>query len=236
MRNGFNALKLQACNVQSAPSLHLSIAAPFLTSVDPRAESHYTIWEVPKTSGVMKYSPSSSFLEVHIPLSTNMAIRTAVSDLGSWSTFRLSKFYELVDALTGDVVYRHFAELPQGKVAWVTAGHYFSRKIKRTDIAVNVTMRSYITNVGRSSVEVRTDGIQNGEIINVCHTIMVALDHRTGRPIGGGGGGSGENENDIVLAALAMDDADPGQSSVSPLPKGTMPSANTVPSPQCSVE
>jgi hypothetical protein len=94
----------------------------------------------------------------------------------------------------------------------VTAGHYFIQKIKQTDIAINVTMQSYITNVGRSSVEVCMDGIQNGEIINVCHTIMVVLDHCRGRPIGGGGSGSGENENDIVLAALAMDDVDPGQS------------------------
>jgi acyl-coenzyme A thioesterase 9 len=149
----------------------------------------------------MKYSPSSSFLQVNIPLSTDMAMRTAVSDLGSWSTFRLSKFYELVDALTADVVYRHFAELP---VAWVTAGHYFSRKIKRTDIATDVTIRSYITKVGRSSVEVRTDGIQNDEIINVCHTTMVALD-RTGRSMGS------SNDQAIVLPALAMDDEDTGQ-------------------------
>lgn len=58
-------------------------------------------------------------------------------------------------------------------------------------ISRDVTIRSYLTAVGTSSLEVRTDSIQTcpqtgaEHLVNVCHTIMVALDAKTMRPAKG---------------------------------------------------
>lgn len=94
----------------------------------------------------------------------------------------MGKFYELVDALTADVAYRHAAG-GGDEVALVTAGHYHSRKYARTELHKDVTLRSYVTKVGRSSLEVRTDGWQDDNLVNVCHTIMVALDPESMKPL-----------------------------------------------------
>ncbi len=128
-------------------------------------------------------------IEVTYPLADDEVLRTAVSDLGSWSTFRLSKFYEAVDALTADVAYRHTDGVAKG-LALVTAGHYHSRKTRQTDIQSDVILRCYMTAAGSTSREVRTDAQQNDTsglevLMNVCHTTMVALDGTTMRPAKG---------------------------------------------------
>ncbi len=118
-------------------------------------------------------------------------LRASVSDLGAWSSFRLAKFYSDVDALTADVAYRHAAtssnSSPAADVAFVTAGHYHSRKIRRTDLSKDIILRCYPTNAGRSSIEIRTDALQKDEdgkerLLNVCFTSMVAVDKKTLRP------------------------------------------------------
>jgi acyl-CoA hydrolase len=104
----------------------------------------------------------------------------------------LSKFFEAVDALTGDVAYRH-TNGNERNLALVTAGHYHSRKLKGTDLNRDTLLRCYLTACGTTSLEVRTDALQldpiTGEeqLINVCHTTMVALDKNTMRPMKGGG-------------------------------------------------
>ncbi len=130
-------------------------------------------------------------------------LRASVSDLGSWSSFRLAKFYSDVDALTADVAYRHASKTNQNGstrsdvdcpkedeqgLAFVTAGHYHSRKINRTDLTNDIILRCYPTNTGSSSMEIRTDAIQINEfgkecLINVCFTSMVAVDQTSLRPI-----------------------------------------------------
>mmetsp|Transcript_33942 Transcript_33942/g.82352 ORF Transcript_33942/g.82352 Transcript_33942/m.82352 type:complete len:290 (-) Transcript_33942:721-1590(-) len=164
--------------------LDLPTAAPFLQSVAPMADQLLL-------AGVKDATPSSprdSLLECTYPLESNDILRYSVTDFSDWSAFRLGKFYELVDALTADVAYRHVASSSSGsgkeEVALVTAGHYHSRKYTRTDLNKDATLRSYVTKVGRSSLEVRTDGWQDDDrLINVCHTIMVALDPQTMKPL-----------------------------------------------------
>lgn len=171
-------------------------ATPFLVSLDPMAESNYRVWQVPKGQAASEHSPVASFIEVRILLSNNEVVRTAVSDLGSWSSFRLSKFYELVDVLTGDVAYRFSAGLP---VDWVTGGHYHSRKIRKTNLTKDIHLRCYLTRVGTSSVEIRTDAVQDNELVNACHTVMVALDPHTMRPL---------NNVNVTLPALEYEDGE----------------------------
>lgn len=163
-------------------------AAPFLFSVDPMA-SHLQLRTVSDDEHTVPSSPSATMIEVTYPLKDDEALRIAVSDLGSWSTFRLSEFYEAVDALTADVAYRHTDGVAKG-LALVTAGHYHSRKMKRTDISADVVLRCYMTAAGSASLELRTDAIQrdqsgNEALVNVCHTTMVALNGATMRPARG---------------------------------------------------
>ena len=134
-------------------------------------------------------APSASFIEAVYPLSTDAALRTSVSDHAgqAWSTFRLGKFLEAVDALTADVAYRHTDGERRG-LALVTAGHYHSRKLAATDPRQDVVLRCYLTACGGASLEVRTDAVQVDEVsgeetlVNVCHTTMVALCKDTMRP------------------------------------------------------
>eukprot|EP00977_Amphora_coffeiformis_P008967 scaffold2033_cov164-Amphora_coffeaeformis.AAC.6 len=161
----------------SLQKLPLKKGAPFLHSVSPITDR----LELAAIQGAVPKSPRDSLLQCKYPLATDELLRNSVADFSNWSTFRLGKFYEIVDALTADVAYRHGDE--EGKVTFVTAGHYHSRKFERTRIHEDLIVRSYVTSVGRSSMEVRTDAIQycphnpDKEILlNVCHTIMVALD------------------------------------------------------------
>lgn len=162
--------------------------APLLAGVDPMS-ARLEVLACPTQS---TSSPSASMLEVTFPLASDLALRLAVAEAPgtSWSTFRLSKFYEALDALTGDVAYRHTGCAAHG-ISLVTAGHYHSRKLRRTDINRDVFMRCYITATGGASLEVRTDAIQLDpitgleQLVNVCHTTMVTVDGETLLPVSG---------------------------------------------------
>lgn len=193
--------------------LPLEQEAPFLFSVAPMADRLVLYGMVPHAA-VPPASPYESMLECRFPLETDTLLRNSVTDFNNWSSFRLGKFYETVDALTADVAYRHCnggggngstttttttnPQLPVNDgqedearndgVTLVTAGHYHSRKLARTNIHTDVSLRSYVTSVGRSSMEVRTDALDlcpdgRERLVNVCHTVMVALDPTTMKPL-----------------------------------------------------
>jgi acyl-coenzyme A thioesterase 9 len=180
--------------------LVLKESAPFLHSVNPMADhlqlSGYTCTTC--STSTTKKSPRSAFLQCTFPLQSDALLQNSVSDLSDWSSFRLGKFYETVDALTADVAYRHCAGTAEQQqqqqlqsVTLVTAGHYHSRKLSRTHIQQDALIRSYVTSVGTSSMEIRTDAIQldpknqqQQHLVNVCHTVMVALDPESGKPLG----------------------------------------------------
>jgi len=181
------------------------------------------------TSTSTSKSPSSSLLECIYPLSGKKRdgtgtvvgkedldiLRSSISDLGPWSSFRLAKFFSDVDALTADVAYRHASACSTGStsdnkdkdkdgeannnnnnnnnnkeqpdVAFVTAGHFNSRKLHSTDISKDLILRCYPTNTGTASIEIRTDVIQlddeeEEKLVNVCFTSMVAVNKKTLRP------------------------------------------------------
>lgn len=176
-----------ALTLQKIP---LEQGAPFLHSVSPVVDrlelSETAVDERANTSGTQQSrgkSPRSSLLQCRYPLETDELLRNAVADFSSWSSFRLGKFYEIVDALTADVAYRHVDH--DASTTFVTAGHYHSRKFQKTNIKKDVVLRSYVTHVGRSSMELRTDALQRQEeqgeevLLNVCHTVMVALDSKS---------------------------------------------------------
>lgn len=169
--------------------LELKEAAPFLHSVSPMAD-HLKLAGIlsdktPTQTQTTNRCPRHAMLQCTYPLQHDDLLRNTVTDFSNWSSFRLGKFYETVDALTADVAYRH---CDGENVNLVTAGHYHSRKFQRTNIHQDVLLRSYVTAVGTSSMEVRTDAIQISEekevLVNVCHTVMVALDKETNKPLG----------------------------------------------------
>ena len=170
-------------------------SAPFLYSVSPMAD-HLLLESFGRNSDVATESrapksPRDAFLQVTYPLSRDELLKNSVTDFSNWSSFRLGKFYEVVDALTADVSYRHCGDIHGVDTTLVTAGHYHSRKLQRTSLEEDLVVRSYVTSVGTSSMEVRTDAIQqvDGEetLLNVCHTVMVALDKDSGRSFGKAG-------------------------------------------------
>jgi acyl-CoA hydrolase len=174
-----------------APSDEAAAAlAPLLFGVDPMA-NHLEIYAAPADVVVDPSLPRSygpSLIEVRYPLATDAALRYAVSDTGDKTrpTFRMSKYLEAVDALAGDVSFRHCDSDARG-LAIVTAGHYHCRALGRIDLDSDLLLRSYVTGAGHASLEVRTDALQvaaSGEerLVMVCDTVMVCLNKETLRP------------------------------------------------------
>lgn len=205
--------------VQSSDRFTSFEEAPFLYSVSPLADH----LELSGTTDVAhndegSKSPLDALLQCKYPISHDLLLRNSITDFSNWSSFRLGKFYETVDALTADVAYRHCGDGIHGdKFTLVTAGHYHSRKFHRTNIHEDVVLRSYVTSVGTSSMEVRTDAVQenpDGEevLLNVCHTIMVALDPESGKSLGKVGKRIPplvlKTEDDEQRAALAQQHSD----------------------------
>jgi acyl-CoA hydrolase len=144
-------------------------------------------------------TPAASFIQATWPIATDEQLKYAVTDVvrrsgqmgaaHGYTPFRLSRWFEALDALTADVAYRHTGGSARGLVM-VTASHYNSIKLRRTVSNRDLTIRCYVTSVSSSSLEVRTDALQvdeqgNEYLVNVCHTAMVALDKATMRPCKG---------------------------------------------------
>eukprot|EP00956_Cyclotella_meneghiniana_P013176 scaffold18841_cov83-Cyclotella_meneghiniana.AAC.10 len=213
------ASRLLVSDPQALKRVDTREAAPFLYSVSPisdrlllfasafdsAASTGANHGDAGGTASVGTRSPFSSMLECVYPLESGCThrgehvtredlelIRSSVSDFGSWSMFRLSKFYSDVDALTADVAYRHVRGSPDAHhISFVTAGHFSSRKMRKADLSKDLIIRCYPTSVGRSSIEIRTDAVQMKDeeggsvekLVNVCFTSMVAVDSNTLRPI-----------------------------------------------------
>ena len=187
-------------DVETTPIADGNTVAPFLCDVNPFAEQRLRFAKGLGEKGTSSYAT----VEATWPITTDEVLAKDVNHAKSWSSFRLGKFYQALDALTADSAYLHTDGHAKG-LAMVTAGHYFSRKLERTVDDADVTMRCYPTAVGNSSIEIRTDGLQNGRLINFCHTTMVCVDAKTLRPAKG------------MIPTLIEDPLDPFQSKRSEL-------------------
>ena len=160
--------------------------APVISSTDPYID--HLLFESVEPA-VQDGTPAASFVQATWPISTDELLRYAVTDMHGYTPFRLGRFFEALDALTADVAYRHTNGATRGLVL-VTASHYNSIKLRRTQPGRDLTFRCYVTSTSSSSLEVRTDALQQDEdgnecLVNVCHTTMVALDKATMRPCKG---------------------------------------------------
>jgi len=150
---------------------------------------HFEVVENARQDG----APASSMVQATWPISSDEILRDAVTDqvrgsgqVHGYTPIRLSMFFEALDALSADVAYRHTDGLARNLIM-VTASHYNSIKMRRTLSGRDLIVRCYVTAVSTSSLEVRTDALQvndDGEefLVNVCHTVMVALEKETMRP------------------------------------------------------
>jgi acyl-coenzyme A thioesterase 9 len=166
---------------QVVPIENPKLLAPFLCDVNPFAEQRL---QFRRFAYDLEGTPSYSTIETVWSISKDPVLARDVGDLQGWSAIRIGKFYEALDALTADSAYMHTDGHKKG-LALVTAGHYFSRKLRRTLPDVDFTIRCYPTAVGNSSLEIRTDAIQNDKLVNFCHTVMVCVDRNTLRPAKG---------------------------------------------------
>lgn len=136
--------------------------APFLFSVDPFAPQ--VVFR--HALSAPAHSSSASMLEATWPLSTNMMLQNAVSDIEEggvhgWSAMRLGKFYEALDALTGDVAHKHVSG-GTDDYALVTGGHYHSIKLARALRGVDMTLRCYVTHTGAGRIARSNSGWLSG--------------------------------------------------------------------------
>jgi len=151
----------------------------------------------------------NAWVEVHYPLASDELLRQSLQTVG-FRAVRMSKLYEFIDAITADVAYRHCDPSLQ-RLSLVTAGHYDSKRLRPITISSDISMRSYVVLTGKSSLEIRTDTYQvdsDGveQLCDVCHTVMVALDKDTGKPVQirsltlgeDDGGGLGEKRTELV--------------------------------------
>ena len=173
--------KKELCPNDVAHVSNPKAVAPFLCDVNPLAEQRL---QFHRCDSATVGTPSHSMVETTWPISSDPILARDAGDVQGWSAIRLGKFYETLDALTADSAYIHTDGHAKG-LALVTAGHYFSRKLTRTIPDVDFSMRCYPTAVGNSSIEIRTDAIQNMKLVNFCHTIMVCVDRKTLRPVKG---------------------------------------------------
>ena len=197
-------------NTSSSSSSGKSPSSSMLECIYPLSESRYTNHnhnhkhnhQNDQDDDQHGSSTSETILDKKADASYLDILRASVSD-PTLSSFRLAKFYSDVDALTADVAYRHAASNSNSdsdtttknnnnnnnnNIAFVTAGHYHSRKIHQTDISNDIILRCYPTHTGGASMEIRTDALQRDEqgkeiLVNVCFTSMVAVDPDTLRPV-----------------------------------------------------
>lgn len=139
-------------------SADVSKSAPFLYSVEPMA-SHLRLFTSHDDQNRAEGTVADSMIEALYPLSEDTMLRYSVSDINPWTTFRLGKFFEAVDALTADVAYKHTRGNERG-LTLVTASHSHSRKVERTNIERDLALRCYVTRTGSASLELRTDALQ----------------------------------------------------------------------------
>lgn len=162
-------------------------AAPIFSTIERLAPNlEYQIADPART---IKHTPMASLVQVTWPISTDKMLYDSVASLSGWFAFRMSKFYTALDALTGDVAYKHVDAFARG-LAMVTAAHDHSWIFGRTPPGEDITFRCYVTGTRSASVEVRTDGLQIREdgserLVFVCHSLLVVVDSNTLRPLKG---------------------------------------------------
>lgn len=161
----------------------LKAIAPFLEGIE-RWSDQLLVYHIPSTHADvagLNAEPRGvdrSYLEVCFPLSTHLALRNAWRDLEpQWNPIRLGKFFEVLDYLSADAAQRHTSGIDTNgeEIRLVTAGHFDALKLAPSTLELDLTIRCYCVNVGRSSVEVRTDVLQDDQLIHFAHTVMVAL-------------------------------------------------------------
>ena len=149
--------------------------APLFSQTDPMID--HLVLESAPAGACRAHTPAASYLQATWPVSSDKLLAQAVGDVPSrFCSFRQSKFYEAVDALTCDVAYGHTDGIVRG-LSLVTASHFNSVQLSRSRPQRDMTIRCYVTSAGSSSLEVRTDALQiddqgNECLLNVCYTGM----------------------------------------------------------------
>jgi len=131
-------------------------------------------------------SAVDSWIELLLPFSMSDSLREAMLKFDR-KTIRYGKLFELVDALAGDVGYRHVG-LQSGASDFyvVTASVDGMRAFADVSAHEDLKLQGYVTWVGSSSMEVQINIIQTSiggadRLIGSTQFIMVARNRKTGK-------------------------------------------------------
>ena len=134
-------------------------------------------------------SRSASWVEATLPLKSNVIMREAlISFVGK--RVRYGKLFEVIDALAADTCYKHIglgadSQCTAADIVIVTAcvdGMLAKSHIKSEE---DLTIQSYLTHVGRSSMEVHINLLQQNEIVASTQFIFVAQKEGKSWPVPG---------------------------------------------------
>jgi acyl-coenzyme A thioesterase 9 len=132
-----------------------------------------------KEDGSQRRSITSSWIELVLPLSTNLSMRDKLSSyIGK--KVRYGKMFEVIDALAADVAYRHIGigyDAPEDKdIVIVTASVDGMRATGDISVHEDIRLQAFMTYCGRSSMEIHVNMIQSGLLVGSTQFIMVARD------------------------------------------------------------
>lgn len=97
-----------------------------------------------------------SWLEVILPFSDHAGLRGAMAK-SNGKTIRYGKLFEILDSVAADVAYRHCSTNENEELTIVTASVDGLEIISPIDLTQNLKLQSYLTYVGKSSMEINID-------------------------------------------------------------------------------
>uniref|UniRef100_A0A0G4H9Z4 HotDog ACOT-type domain-containing protein n=1 Tax=Chromera velia CCMP2878 TaxID=1169474 RepID=A0A0G4H9Z4_9ALVE len=131
----------------------------------------------------------NGFLELTLPLARNPDLRDLFMRPDVPDRIRFGRIFEYLDALAGDVAYRHCggvgepSSLQQGSHLTIVTAAVDALNLGRDlHMSKDLRLRGYVTHVGRSSMEVRTEVFEGDTYVGDGFFLMVALDKNTQRP------------------------------------------------------
>jgi acyl-coenzyme A thioesterase 9 len=136
-----------------------------------------------------KRAKSASWVEATLPLKGNQVMRESmISFVGK--KIRYGKLFEVIDAVAADTCYKHIGldgdnTAYAGDVVIVTACVEGMLAKSHIESEEDLTIQSFLTHVGRTSMEVHVNLLQHDEIVASTHFVFVAQKEGKGYPVPG---------------------------------------------------
>ncbi|CAD8127084.1 unnamed protein product [Paramecium sonneborni] len=120
-------------------------------------------------------STSNTFTQLKIPIGQNQRLRTQFTKL-STKYARIGRLLEVLDLQVGLVGYKHaYADFTNRQITIATLGVYdFLFYKQEFDYNKDIIMNSYVSYVGKSSIEINSDLFQDNQLAATVSFVMVS--------------------------------------------------------------